>query len=806
MISSHEPSEPKRLRRLSVSALTVLALAMGTLGAVPHSPFVPEASAAGSFTGGIRDKSGAVEKDAQKASDLPAGSCVVSEKAPDGSQAGFTWKNLEPGATSPDKTLWGLSLSFDNSKDRTFTDWYFSNTGLLGDYLGTGMVPSMNVGQTFLDKNVTHKADESIEITASRNQRNLNLYADLTDAEVKQFASATADNPVRYAWQGRYTKDNPNGLKATQGPNVIFAAVVNPWPSENIECNPITVSWESQEKLVIRPGEELKVGTINVPAVKNGGTDDSMSRMVVEAYDAQGNFIGTSDTASSGGGTSSVRIDQTTGEIFYTMPEYKGTKLTDQQGMRFSVLAKPRTVDQLQAANDNNNPEGNGKAFGSSNSLPRYSTANVVSNYQWSFDDTQFHNPEYSPVQQTVTSGVDKTTNTVVTGPQSLTYKQVGDKIADLVRRREDGGAEATVKLDKRYVFKGWDAKLDPNTYDVTVTTPANPLPGTFAQPRVIVTYSNGSQDIIPLLAVVDPNNTQVTELAVRGTVEGPAGKVLVSELDLKSSLDGYDPVQPKSFDVDPASVPEGWRVTVDDDGTVKVKATSPEAAANNTKILPRVIATYPDGTTDTVEVPFQIVNAIKVPDYTAESGHVKETVTLQPTLPEIGLGGRTDDEKPNRYTFPDGSLEYKAGDWTVTIDENTGELTSTIPETAVPGARLTVPVKAYYATGATPQVVTGTINVIGDGTGKDFASYPPQVTKAGEAVESDIDTALSDPTLAKYKLPDNLPKNWEFKIDEKGTITATPNVTVENGTTVTVPVEVTYPDGSTLLFQQILL
>ena len=128
-------------------------------------------------------------------------------------------------------------------------------------------------------------------------------------------------------------------------------------------------------------------------------------------------------------------------------------------------------------------------------------------------------------------------------------------------RRREDGGVEAEVKLDKRYVYRGWDAKLDPNTYDVTVTTPANPLPGTFAQPRVIVTYSNGSQDIIPLLAVIDPNNTQVTELAVRGTVEGPAGKVLVSELDLKPSFEGYDPVRPKSFDVDPASVPDGWIV-----------------------------------------------------------------------------------------------------------------------------------------------------------------------------------------------------------------------------------------------------
>ena len=529
--------------------------------------------------------------------------------------------------------------------------------------------------------------------------------------------------------------------------------------------------------------------------MKNGGTDDSLSRMVVEAYDAQGNFIGTSNTAASGG-DQRLRIADN-GDVFYTMPDYKGTELSQQQGMRFSVLAQPRSVEQLQAAVENNNG-GEGAAFDSSNALSRYNKPNVVSNYQWSFDDTQFHDPDYSPTQQSVTSGVDKTTNTVVDGRQTLTFKQVGDKIADLVKKREDGGAEAVVELDDRYVYDGWDVEIDPNTYDVTVTTPANPRPGTFAQPRVIVTYSNGSQDIIPLLAVVDPNNTQVTELAARGTVEGPAGKELVSELDLKPSLKGQKPVRPKSFEVDPDSVPVGWTVVVEDDGTVKVKATSPEAAANNTKIVPRVIATYPDGTTDEVDVPFQIVNAVKVPDYHAVSGQVEEEVKLQPVLPDIGLGGSEDDEKPNRYTFPDGSLEYKVGDWTVTIDEQTGELTSTIPTTALPGARLTVPVKAYYATGATPQVVTGNINVIGDGTGKDFASYPAAVTKAGEKVSSEIDTKLPDPKLAKYKLPDNLPADWTFDIETDGTVIATPDVTVENGTTVTVPVEVTYPDGST--------
>lgn len=67
----------KRFLHAPSAALTALAL---TLGASAGSSLVTASPASAStFTGGIRDTSGAVEKDAQKASDLPAGSCVVEE-------------------------------------------------------------------------------------------------------------------------------------------------------------------------------------------------------------------------------------------------------------------------------------------------------------------------------------------------------------------------------------------------------------------------------------------------------------------------------------------------------------------------------------------------------------------------------------------------------------------------------------------------------------------------------------------------------------------------------------------------------
>ncbi|MDU1122183.1 MAG: adhesin domain containing protein, partial [Dermabacter sp.] len=423
MISFPETSDPKRLRRLGVSALTALALVAATFVAVPHSPFVSEAYAAGSFTGGIRDKSGVVEKDAQKASDLPAGTCLVSSGDSSGSQSGFSWQNLEPSATSPSKTTWGVSLAFDNSQDRTFADWSFSNTGNLGSFLNIGTVPSMGVGTAFPVNpplSVTHKADESIKISANRSLRNLNLFANMTDAEVKQYAEADKNNPVRYAWKGEYAKDpTTQSLRATEGGNARFQAYVNPWPSENIQCAPITVSWEDFEKHVIVEGEETKVGHINIPGLWNGQEGDSLDCMVVEAYDGENKFIGTSNTQASGG-EQLLRVDEN-GDIYFTWPNYRGTDRATDKNVSFSVLALPRTVDQLKAAVEHENG-GFGFASESSNSLERYKKPNVIDSKSFSLDDTEYHNPRYDKTDASIISGVDSATGPLATEPQKVVF------------------------------------------------------------------------------------------------------------------------------------------------------------------------------------------------------------------------------------------------------------------------------------------------------------------------------------------------------------------------------------------------
>ena len=809
MESSSKTGAGKRFVRSRIAALSAMALAAGTLVAVPSFISTQPAEAA-PFTGGIRDKSGAVEKDGQQASDLPAGECVVEgADEPSGSQAGFTWDTLEPSKGSTSKTAWGLSLAFDNSKDRTFADWSFTNSGNLGAVLDNGTVSSLDVGKALFAgaPPVTAKADEDIEISGRR-QRQVNLSANLTADKVKQYAEAKAANPVRYAWQSNYKQEHTSTPYATHGSSALFSAKVNPWPSENIECNPITVSWKSIEKHVIVPGEKTKVGQINIPALKKDGTDDSLSRMLVEAYDGEGKFIGTSDPGASGGGEQLLSVDEN-GDIYFTWPKYRGTDLATDKNVNFSVLAKPRTVEQLQTAAENNSDQGEGKVFDSSNSLDRYKKANVIDSKAFSLDDTEYHNPQYDKVEATITSGVVKANEgPLATEPQKVVFTQTPDLIKELEKKKGDGGFEAKAQLDQKYVYEGWSVEMDEN-YNVTVTAPKNPNPGTFARPKVKIEYSNGSTDEIELLVVVAPNHTQVTDLVRPDLTKGRLNDNLTSQIGLKPIMKGYKAVNPDKYEVDPASVPEGWTVTVDATGKVTAKADGSVVNPGST-ITPKIKATYPDQTTDEIEVQFQAIVDIKIPTYDTVTGQPEANMTLKPKIPEQGLSGNQSDQAPKRYTFEDGSnqqtFKSKSGKtWTVRVNEKTGEITTTIPKDAPEGDILDVPVLGHYEDGNfKPQKVKGTVVVL---KGDLKATYDVQVTGPGNPVTHQVTGA---PTGSKFSFGNDEGGNpiltkdvngWKYQIDpETGAVSSTPPKTAKPGDKNTVSVKVDAPGGRTTM------
>ena len=739
MKNSPQNTTTSRVTRGGV-LIPVIALALGSLGVVSGA----DPALAADSVGGVRDKAGVVEKSDQQKSDLPAGSCVVDSGEKSGSQAGFSWNTLEPVADSPDKTLWGLSIAFDNSKDRTFADWGFFNSGNLNNVLDVGQVPSMEAGQTFIGKDVTRKAGENIDISASgRALRLLNLYAELTDEKVKQFASATADNPVRYAWQSNYKKDNHYGSEhATQGGTATFTATVNPWPSENNECNPVTVSWEDFEKYVIEPDTETKVGHINVPKLSDGETDDSLSRMVVEAYDGNGKYIGPASVDNKG-------------DIYFTWPEYRDTDLATDKNVQFSVIAQPRTTEQLQTAATYNNE--NGLVFDSSNSLERYSKANVIDSKSFSLDDTNYHDPKYKENEQHIVAEVgevkdDGTTRHVVTF--TPVADSDGNTLQDLVDK-----FNATVELDEESsnVYEGWDAQLNED-HTVTVKSPGgkNTRPGTFAQPIIKVTYSNGSTDRIPLLVIVDPNNTQTTDVNYpKATSGGVAGKPMNVPPTPKRILGGGKPVAPDTYEI--TETPEGWDVTVSNDGTIT--AIPPEDATPGDFANVEVKVTYPDGTIDTPSTMFVVgdrknkdVADPTFPEKTVYPGE-NTTSTLTVEKPDdVGFAEEnpfvidsqnksfTATEETNEFGNPIYKVTTENGDWFVSLDDN-GDVISKIPETAQPGDSVNIPVKVTYADGSF-----------------DMANAPIVV----------VDNEREVPFEVEYKFDSEIPAG-QYEVKEKG-------------------------------------
>ncbi|WP_436871614.1 YPDG domain-containing protein [Mammaliicoccus sciuri] len=74
--------------------------------------------------------------------------------------------------------------------------------------------------------------------------------------------------------------------------------------------------------------------------------------------------------------------------------------------------------------------------------------------------------------------------------------------------------------------------------------------------------------------------------------------------------------------------------------------------------------------------------------------------------------------------------------------------------------------------------------------------------TNPGTATELPITTPENKPlpTNTTFKIPKDatLPTGWKISVDNDGKVTATPPVDAQKGDTVDIPVEITYPDGST--------
>ncbi|MHA5283867.1 YPDG domain-containing protein [Corynebacterium sp. CQ3829_602738] len=361
---------------------------------------------------------------------------------------------------------------------------------------------------------------------------------------------------------------------------------------------------------------------------------------------------------------------------------------------------------------------------------------------------------------------------------------------------------------------------VDENTGEITVPVPEDAKPGDKITVPVDVTYPDGTKDTVDVTVTVDEPDVPApaekdNEKYQPGYEDGSGkpGEDVTVPAPTFTDKDGKETTAPDGTKFTPGEgAPDG--VTVDENtGEITVKV--PQDAKPGDKITVPVDVTYPDGTKDTVDVtvtvdepdvpaPAEKDNEKYQPGYEDGSGKPGEDVTVPaPTFT---------DKDGKETTAPDGT-KFTPGEGApdgVTVDENTGEITVPVPEDAKPGDKITVPVDVTYPDGTKDTVdVTVTVDEpdVPAPAEKDNEKYQPGYEdgsgKPGEDVTVPAPTftdkdgkETTAPDGTKFTPGEGAPDG--VTVDENtGEITVKVPQDAKPGDKITVPVDVTYPDGT---------
>ncbi|MCU7558665.1 Rib/alpha-like domain-containing protein, partial [Macrococcus capreoli] len=327
-------------------------------------------------------------------------------------------------------------------------------------------------------------------------------------------------------------------------------------------------------------------------------------------------------------------------------------------------------------------------------------------------------------------------------------------------------------------VVPAW-ATVNPDG-SITVNPDATVPTGPVTIP-VTVTYPDGSTEVIDVVVTV--GTTDAVDLApdyVDTTVKPGTTVTIPAPTDASGKV---IPAGTTYAPADAATLP-AW-VKVNPDGTITV---NPDVTVPAGPVTIPVTVTYPDGSTEVIDVVVSVGTTDAVnnaPDYVDTTVEPGATVTIAPPVNASGVA------LPTGTTFAPGA---GVPAW-ATVNPD-GSITVK-PDATVPAGPVTIPVTVTYPDGTT-DVIDVVVTV---GT-----------TDAVDNAPDYVDTAVAQGTSATIAAPVNadgtaLPTGTTFTpgagvpawatVNPDGTITVNPGATVPAGP-VTIPVTVTYPDGST--------
>ncbi|WP_175934392.1 YPDG domain-containing protein [Corynebacterium sp. Marseille-P4321] len=330
-----------------------------------------------------------------------------------------------------------------------------------------------------------------------------------------------------------------------------------------------------------------------------------------------------------------------------------------------------------------------------------------------------------------------------------------------------------------------------PSSTTVPTTTSTTPVP-TSAVPKPTPTPVQPSVSDAPApVAEKDADRYQ----PVFPTVYARANKQSLSVNPLATLTDNDQTFQNQPLPVGTkldAKTPGAEIIEVtDEDGVTRqlVQFTPPANAKAGETQQVRVQVTYPDGSTEEVTIPFEIVEKTQADD-TNLAYEADKAAAPNKTVNIVQTGTRN---LPANTEFITARTNQLDG-WRVSVDPATGDLQATAPENAKP---LTFTTLALFADGST-KTITTTIGVAEPTSDAERyqPAYPETVIKVGEqgtaARTGTVGTNASFTLVDAAGLVDGV-------VDEPtGAITARVPKEAAPGTKFYPVVEVRYADGST--------
>ncbi|SDI81583.1 adhesin domain containing protein, partial [Dolosicoccus paucivorans] len=654
---------------------------------------------------------------------------------------GFKFEFKNPSEDSPSKTEYGYQITIDKKTgQRTYTSITVTDGGKVP--VPAGEKPMMSQGEKLTpgSPDVTYKPNENTGITASRSQRNLNYEA--SEETLKHINNKDNDS-TSLGFKDNYTQDNP-GVKFF-GDSFALGYKVNPWPNENDKLEQLKLNGQYNEKVFVQ-GQEIDTG------IKVDNIDESAKeRLVGQVYNPITGKVVPGASAYIKNGTIHIQMPEgalkkdksgktvINDDSIFNTPDYKAL-----QNLDVKFFARPRTAEEFkkiaetpdelgytgtytgsEAGAADINHKGNNVKI-DKQGIDRYDHYNLIGGFKLNLDDTRYYDQRFEDGNgddtSKVTSSAVKPGEPFKVGIVKPENPSDTDKSAKEMNEAESKG-EASGKLIMDFINrenKGkapedqWKVDVDPNDIaNFTITPPKSAKAGDFVAIPLEYTYTNGSKDVHWFHFVVQESqyikpeydtqvNFPVNEQTSPATVTEDGKRITPDHYTLPDTLETDESGNKLATD----DKGNKWTVKVDGKtGQVTAKPVDPTAFNGGEKLTVPVIAHYVDeqkpGEDITEEVNAYFVieeKANMTPRYNAKAGKAGDVLTSDVILNEEDKFNR----RPTKFTLDSNTYtDDKGNTWNVSIDENTGTVTATVPNAedgkSINGALLNVPVTAHY-------------------------------------------------------------------------------------------------------------